>query len=86
MIIFLSHEAERDFEKICDYIFEEDYMAVYNVRDKIYNAIKMLAAHPNLARVGRVEGTRELVIANTSYIIIYEVINNNLVILRIFHS
>jgi plasmid stabilization system protein ParE len=39
-----------------------------------------------MGRVGRVEATRELVISNTSYLIIYRVKEESVEILRILHS
>jgi toxin ParE1/3/4 len=41
---------------------------------------------PGLGRPGRVEGTRELVVANTPYLVSYRVRNNVVEILRVFHG
>jgi toxin ParE1/3/4 len=39
-----------------------------------------------MGRLGRVEGTRELVIANTPYILIYRINLESVEILRVFHT
>jgi toxin ParE1/3/4 len=46
----------------------------------------MLGEQPNLGRVGRISGTRELVIANLPYILPYRVRNDAVEILRVFHT
>ncbi len=46
----------------------------------------MLADHPHVGRAGRVLGTRELVIANTPFIIPYRVAENTIQILRVLHD
>ena len=53
---------------------------------RIQSAVGQLAEFPFMGRVGRVEATRELVISNTSYLIIYRVKEENVEILRILHS
>jgi len=53
---------------------------------RIQTAVGQLAEFPFMGRVGRVEATRELVISNTSYLIIYRVKEESVEILRILHS
>ena len=54
--------------------------------DTIARTVNLLAQHPGLGRPGRVEGTRELVVANTPYLVPYRVRNNVVEILRVFHG
>ncbi len=54
--------------------------------DTIARSVELLAQHPGLGRPGRVEGTRELVVANTPYLVPYRVRNNVVEILRVFHG
>ena len=56
------------------------------VVDTIARAVELLAQHPGLGRPGRVEGIRELVVANTPYLVPYRVRNNVVEILRVFHG
>ena len=60
--------------------------AAAHVVDTIVRSVELLAQHPGLGRPGRVEGTRELVVANTPYLVPYRVRNNVVEILRVFHG
>ncbi len=45
-----------------------------------------LAEHPELGRVGRVGGTRELVVTGTPYLLVYRIRGDELQILRVLHG
>ena len=49
-------------------------------------AVELLATHPASGRIGRVPGTRELVITGTPYIVPYRVRGDAVEILRVFHG
>ena len=51
-----------------------------------HDAVEQLVDHPHLGRPGRVEGTREFVIAGTPFIVVYRVVNNRLRILSVIHG
>jgi toxin ParE1/3/4 len=71
---------------------EAEYIAVDNpaaagrVVQKILRAVDLLKQNPALGRAGRVAGTRELVVAETPYIIPYRVRGDAVEILRVFHA
>jgi toxin ParE1/3/4 len=48
--------------------------------------VKLLGRLPRSGRPGRVEGTRELVIIRTPYIVAYRIIGDTVRILRVLHS
>jgi len=52
----------------------------------IISAVERLDTLPGLGRVGRVEGTRELVVDGTPYIVPYRQKGERIEILRIYHS
>jgi toxin ParE1/3/4 len=79
-------KALRNLEQVHQYISVNNPEASVQTILKIQTAIKQLASFPNMGRLGRVEGTRELVIGNTPYIVVYRVKGTNLEILRILHS
>jgi toxin ParE1/3/4 len=65
-----------------EYIAEDNPAAV----QKIFRAVDLLKKEPAMGRAGRVAGTRELVVAETPYIIPYRVRGDAVEILRVFHA
>ena len=70
-----------------------DYIALSNsddiaarVTSQIVASIQLLASFPMAGRTGRVRGTRELVIANTSFIAAYAIERDRIMILAIYHG
>lgn len=56
-----------------DYIAERNPHAAVRVDDEIEHQADNLQEHPDMGRVGRVKGTRELVIQRTPFILVYRV-------------
>jgi toxin ParE1/3/4 len=56
------------------------------LEQRILDATDQLVDHPHLGRVGRVPGTRELVVARTPYIVIYEIEGDMIRIIRVLHT
>jgi toxin ParE1/3/4 len=69
-----------------EYIAEDNPAAARRVVQKILRAVDLLKQNPAMGRAGRVAGTRELVVAETPYIIPYRVRRDAVEILRIFHA
>jgi len=78
--------ALANLEAEAAYIAEDDPAAAGRVVHKILRAVDLLKKNPALGRVGRVAGTRELVVADTPYIIPYRVRGDAVEILRVFHA
>jgi toxin ParE1/3/4 len=78
--------ALRNLEQAHNYILKENSQAAQEVILKIQTAASQLENYPFMGRPGRVEGTREIVISNTSYIIIYRVKEEFVEILRVLHT
>ena len=79
-------KALRNVEQAHDYIARDNPAAAVHVVLKIQAAVAQLADSPLIGRPGRVEGTRELVIFHTPYIVIYRVRGKIVQIIRILHS
>lgn len=79
-------KALKNLEQAYDYIAETDADAAIALVLKVRAATDQLAEFPMMGRVGRVNGTRELVIANTPYLVIYRVKGSAVEILRMLHS
>lgn len=81
-----SPAARRDFASIVDYIADDDPAAAVEQGDEIQHQVAGLERHHSLGRPGRVNGTRELIIARTPYIAVYRVLHRRVEILRILHG
>ncbi|HLO86119.1 MAG TPA: type II toxin-antitoxin system RelE/ParE family toxin [Nostocaceae cyanobacterium] len=79
-------QALRNLEQAYTYIVKENPQAAREVILKIQTATNQLENYPFMGRPGRIEGTRELVIAGTSYIVIYRVQEESVQILRVLHT
>lgn len=78
--------ALRNLKEEADYIAEDDPQAAVRVVARIENAVALLADHPGLGRIGRLPGTRELVVPDTPYLVPYRVREKRIDILRVFHG
>jgi toxin ParE1/3/4 len=78
--------ALHDLEAIGDYIARDNAAAAERLVSRIFAQVDVLASHGHIGRPGRVPGTRELVISDTSYIAPYRVIADAVEILAVFHG
>ena len=78
--------AVADREQIFDYIEADDPHAAAGVDDRIERCVEQLLQFPKSGRAGRVEDTRELVIADTPYIAVYRITGDTIRILRVLHG
>ncbi|MEI6445211.1 MAG: type II toxin-antitoxin system RelE/ParE family toxin [Nostocales cyanobacterium ELA583] len=76
----------RNLKQAHNYIIKDNPTAAQELILKIQNAANQLENYPLMGKSGRVEGTRELIISNSPYIIIYRVKEESIEILRIFHT
>ena len=86
MNIEWSPQALADLKVIYSYITRENPPAARKLHERITSCISLLAETPHIGRVGRIAGTKELVVSGTSYIVPYRVIENTLQLLRVYHS
>ncbi|MBV9827919.1 MAG: type II toxin-antitoxin system RelE/ParE family toxin [Alphaproteobacteria bacterium] len=77
---------ERRLEEIYEHIAAENPAAAIRTIMRIREAVERLALFPSIGRSGRVDGTRELVIVSTPYIVPYRVKNDAVQIITILHS
>jgi plasmid stabilization system protein ParE len=69
-----------------NFIAAENPAAAARVRRRIRSVVLRLVDFPESGRVGQVPGTRELIIGNLPYIVLYRVSGDVVEILRVFHS
>lgn len=86
MRIRWTPEAAADLDSIDRHL--RDSMPHYRhaTMRKMYTRIQELKANPNSGRIGRIEGTRELLCLPLPYVIVYSVHEGTAEILRIFHA
>jgi toxin ParE1/3/4 len=75
-----------DREAIFDYIEADNPRAAAMVDDRIEAQLEGLMRTPEMGRIGRVAGTRELVISRTPYVAAYRIEGNTVRILRVLHG
>ncbi len=86
MRIRWSPEAVDDLDRIFHRIRLDNPDAARRVAREIYRRVDRLKVFPTRGRVGRVEGTRELVFTPLPYIAVYRVAENIVEIGRIYHG
>lgn len=71
----LRYEADAlaDLERIIDYGAEQHFGDPVAFVELLIARLELLREHPHAGRVGRVAGTRELVLAGTPFIAVYGV-------------
>jgi toxin ParE1/3/4 len=84
-IVWLSR-AERDFDSIVEFIAADNPDAAVSQGEEIHAQISGLECFPERGRRGRVNGTLELVVLRTPYLVAYRIKANQIQILRILHS
>lgn len=81
-----SLSALADREQIFDYIEADNPHAAIAVDDDIEEQTERLLQFPLSGRIGRIGGTRELVITGTPYIAIYRIVDETVRIIRVLHG
>jgi len=86
MRVVWTESAISDLISIREYIERDNPEAAERVALSILNSVEMLEANPKVGRLGRVTGTRELVIAKYPYIIPYRIRDQQAELLRVIHT
>ena len=79
-------DAADDLERICDYIAESRPESARRVAQSVVDRIGTLETFPHLGRPGRVQGTREIAFPPLPFVAIYEVDDDQIIVLRILHG
>ncbi|MEM7349829.1 MAG: type II toxin-antitoxin system RelE/ParE family toxin [Acidobacteriota bacterium] len=81
-----SFSALQDLADLRAYIASDRPRAATGVARRIRQAVEHLEQYPRMGRPGRVEGTRELIVTDTPYLVAYRIEGDVLVVLRVLHS
>lgn len=79
-------EALEDLKSIGDYIAQKNTNAAYHVLIRIKASADNLSHHPGIGRPGRVSGTREIVMSDLPYILVYQITDKGVRILAVMHT
>jgi toxin ParE1/3/4 len=78
-----THAAAADLEEISDYLFEQNPEIAADTTRRIAGELKQF---PSRGRPGRKEGTRELVLVPLPYLVVYEIVDQRVRVLRVLHG
>ncbi len=82
-----TEQATRQLDQAHDYIALSNSEEVADrITLKIVSSVQQLATFPMSGRAGRVPGTRELVVANTPFLVAYAIHKDDIVILAVYHG
>jgi addiction module RelE/StbE family toxin len=77
--------ALEDRERILDFIAQDNLDAALSLDDEFEVKAEHARQKPRLYRVGRLRGTREIVV-RTNYVMVYRVIEDAVEVLRVLHA
>jgi toxin ParE1/3/4 len=86
MKVFWTQLAIGDLDSAYEYISDENPAAAVGLIERIKKSVAMLPRHPQLGRLGRVEGTRELVVSGTPFVIPYRAKRGRIEVLAVMHA
>lgn len=78
--------AKLDIAEIHDYITQENPSAASRVILLIRNAAKTLLQNPQIGKIGRIAGTRELTIGRFPFMLAYRIESEEIQILAVVHT
>lgn len=77
--------ALADRRGIIEYIAQDNPLAAIELGDLLIAQAEQLDQHPTSGRIGRVKGTRELVV-HPNYILVYRIVDKMAEVLRVKHA
>jgi toxin ParE1/3/4 len=85
-VIRWTVRAVRRLDMVGAHIARDDPQAAARIVARLVSAVELLADQPAIGRVGRIEGTRELVFADIPYVVAYRVGPTAVEILTVMHT
>ena len=81
-----TKRALRELDQIFAFVAKDSETAAAALVDLVQKRSTALVSHPEIGRPGRSDGTRELVLTGTPYILPYRVRDGRVEILAVFHT
>lgn len=82
----ITKPAEVDLFEIQQYIQADNPAAATRMVLRILEAAELLTEFPSIGKVGRKAHTRELVISATPFVLVYQVRQHVIIVLRVLHT
>lgn len=86
MRLIFARPARDDLAEIVRHVAAENPRAAKSIRDAIVATALRLCRFPNSGRLGHREGTRELIVPGTSYLLVYAVADDRVSIAAVLHG
>jgi addiction module RelE/StbE family toxin len=86
MTVRWTRLALDDLDQAREFISADKPAAARATIDRIESAVRALESHPHIGKKGRVEGTRELVISGTPFVVAYRIAKRRVEILGLIHG
>jgi addiction module RelE/StbE family toxin len=78
--------ALRELDRVYEYVARENPRAARSVFKKIRSTASRIGRFPEAGRHGHVRGTREIVVTDLPYLVVYRVGSNSIDIIRVLHT
>ena len=78
--------AVEQLREIFEYIADDNPAAAARTVERIRLSIRQTSRMPYAGRMGRVGGTREVIVPGTSYIVAYRILEDAIHVLAILHG
>jgi plasmid stabilization system protein ParE len=86
MRLIITPQADEDLQGHIAYTAQHDPDAAERILVRIIERLRSLAEYPMMGKPGRLPETRELVITDTRYVAVYEILAETVYILHINHG
>lgn len=86
MKVHWTRPALTDLVEAQAYIAKDNLQAARAIAQRLWDATRALADHPQIGRTGHTPGTREWVVAHTPFLIVYRLRDETVEILRLWHA
>jgi toxin ParE1/3/4 len=81
-----SAVAVRHLEEATDYTAQDRRSAAVSIRRRVLKTMALLSSSPFAGKAGRMEGTRETVVPQSSLIVVYQITEDRLEVLGLWHT
>ncbi|MGA7380814.1 MAG: type II toxin-antitoxin system RelE/ParE family toxin [Terriglobales bacterium] len=86
LTLYWTPSATSHLRSAFEYVAQDNARAAHALIERILSVAERLCDFPRMGREGRVEDTRELVIAGTPFVVVYRLHRSRVEVLAVFHA